>query len=98
MEALEGLSNGVYFGFAKLEGEAGMGHKMVLNVGNRPTFVDGDGVSGKHPRTSIPLINLMMIIEIGEQIVTYNVSPVLVRYPYAITVYGRLRESKRIRK
>lgn len=40
------MPNGVYFGWAKLQGEDAQAHKMVMNVGNRPTFVDGDGVSG----------------------------------------------------
>jgi len=42
---LVGMPNGVYFGWAKLQGEDAQAHKMVMNVGNRPTFVDGDGVS-----------------------------------------------------
>jgi FAD synthase len=46
-EQLEGLHKGVYFGWAKLQGEedAGPGHMMVMNVGDRPTFVDGAGLS-----------------------------------------------------
>ncbi|KAK3238847.1 hypothetical protein CYMTET_51176 [Cymbomonas tetramitiformis] len=42
---LEGLAKGVYFGWAQLEGDAGPAHKMVMNIGDRPTFVDGEGIS-----------------------------------------------------
>ena len=38
-----GLSRGVYYGWAALEGEAGPPHKAVLNIGARPTFADGAG-------------------------------------------------------
>ena len=47
-EKLEGLPNGVYFGWARLEAPAGWpeadgrAHKMVMNVGRRPT-VSGAG-------------------------------------------------------
>lgn len=39
---LSGLSRGVYFGWAALKGEPGV-HKMVMNIGKRPTFADGAG-------------------------------------------------------
>ena len=38
------LAKGVYFGYAQLEGEK-ESRQMVMNVGNRPTFADGDEVS-----------------------------------------------------
>eukprot|EP00959_Pyramimonas_sp_CCMP1952_P201946 4222902-Pyramimonas_sp.AAC.1 len=47
VEEIEGLPNGVYFGWAKLEGEDGSAHPMVMNLGNRPTFADGDGISAE---------------------------------------------------
>lgn len=34
------LESGVYFGYARLEGEE-CAHKMVMNIGRRPTFEDG---------------------------------------------------------
>lgn len=47
-EAASRLPRGVYFGWASLEGaqgEDGAVHKMVMNIGRRPTFVDGDGIT-----------------------------------------------------
>jgi len=47
-EAAGRLPRGVYFGWAVLEGaqrEDGAVHKMVMNIGRRPTFVDGDGIT-----------------------------------------------------
>ena len=41
---LSALPLGVYFGWAKREGESNW-HECVLNVGKRPTFVDGDGTT-----------------------------------------------------
>ena len=38
------LAKGVYFGYAQLEGEK-ESRVMVMNVGNRPTFADGDEVT-----------------------------------------------------
>jgi riboflavin kinase len=38
------LPLGVFFGWAKLAGESAW-HECVLNVGKRPTFVDGDGTT-----------------------------------------------------
>ena len=46
--ALAGRPHGVYFGFARVLGAAGADgdvHPMVLNLGQRPTFADGDGLS-----------------------------------------------------
>lgn len=45
MKELDGLMNGVYFGWARLvaEGKDDKVYKMVMNVGNRPTFADGAG-------------------------------------------------------
>ena len=46
--ALVGRPHGVYFGFARVlgaEGADGEVHPMVLNLGQRPTFADGDGIS-----------------------------------------------------
>jgi len=45
MEQIDGLPKGVYFGWAQLEGEGGPAHEMVMNIGQRPTFADGEGVS-----------------------------------------------------
>lgn len=44
-QELDGLMNGVYFGWARLvaAGKDDRVHKMVMNVGNRPTFADGAG-------------------------------------------------------
>lgn len=36
---------GVYYGWARLSSESGAAHPMVLNVGERPTFADGAGLS-----------------------------------------------------
>jgi riboflavin kinase len=46
-EALEGMRRGVYFGFARLpeDGKHGKWCKCVVNVGARPTFADGEGVT-----------------------------------------------------
>lgn len=41
---LSSLPLGVYFGWAKLATESSW-HECVLNVGKRPTFVDGDGAT-----------------------------------------------------
>lgn len=41
------LPKGVYFGWVQVRGEgldAGV-HKMVMNIGNRPTFADGDAIT-----------------------------------------------------
>ncbi|GAQ88417.1 riboflavin kinase [Klebsormidium nitens] len=45
VKELDGLMNGVYFGWARLvaEGKDDKVYKMVMNVGNRPTFADGAG-------------------------------------------------------
>ena len=43
-EFLSTLPLGVYFGWAKLQRESEW-HECVLNVGKRPTFVDGDGTT-----------------------------------------------------
>ena len=46
--ALAGRPHGVYFGFARVLGAPGADgevHPMVLNLGQRPTFADGDGLS-----------------------------------------------------
>ena len=40
-----GLARGVYYGWARLAGEAGPPRKAVLNIGRRPTFADGAGDS-----------------------------------------------------
>ena len=37
------LPRGVYYGWAALEGDAGVPRKAVLNIGQRPTFADGTG-------------------------------------------------------
>jgi FAD synthase len=44
-QELDGLMNGVYFGWARLvaAGKDDRVYKMVMNVGNRPTFADGAG-------------------------------------------------------
>uniref|UniRef100_A0A7S0RS44 riboflavin kinase n=1 Tax=Pyramimonas obovata TaxID=1411642 RepID=A0A7S0RS44_9CHLO len=47
MDGIEGLPKGVYFGWAKLEGESGSAHPMVMNLGERPTFADGDGITAE---------------------------------------------------
>eukprot|EP00793_Prasinoderma_coloniale_P005391 PRCOL_00004799-RA len=39
------LPKGVYYGWARLSSESGAAHPMVLNVGERPTFADGAGLS-----------------------------------------------------
>lgn len=47
-EAASRLPRGVYFGWAVLkgaQGDDGAVHKMVMNIGRRPTFVDGDGIT-----------------------------------------------------
>lgn len=46
-EALEGMRRGVYFGFARLPDDFKHGRwcKCVVNVGARPTFADGEGVT-----------------------------------------------------
>ena len=46
-KALEGCVRGVYFGFARLpeDGKHGKWCKCVVNVGARPTFADGEGVT-----------------------------------------------------
>ena len=46
-KALEGMRRGVYFGFARLpeDGKHGKWCKCVVNVGARPTFADGEGVT-----------------------------------------------------
>jgi len=47
-EAASKLPKGVYFGWAVLQDAQGQGgevHKMVMNIGKRPTFVDGDGIT-----------------------------------------------------
>lgn len=46
VDAIESLPNGVYFGWAQLVGGAGSDgdvHKMVMNIGQRPTCEDGGG-------------------------------------------------------
>ena len=45
---LSGMRRGVYFGFARLPDDTDDGsawEKCVINVGQRPTFADGDGVT-----------------------------------------------------
>eukprot|EP00271_Cylindrocystis_brebissonii_P006500 TRINITY_DN19276_c0_g1_i1.p1 TRINITY_DN19276_c0_g1~~TRINITY_DN19276_c0_g1_i1.p1 ORF type:complete len:586 (-),score=102.93 TRINITY_DN19276_c0_g1_i1:654-2411(-) len=42
---LEGLERGVYYGWAQVPSLDPGVHAMVMNVGKRPTFVDGDGLS-----------------------------------------------------
>lgn len=55
------LSKGVYFGWArqdsadKLDGGV---YKMVMNIGNRPTFADGEGVT-------VVCCNLSLLVEDG---------------------------------
>jgi riboflavin kinase len=46
-EALEKMRRGVYFGYARLPDDARHGRwcKCVVNVGQRPTFADGEGVT-----------------------------------------------------
>eukprot|EP00898_Chlorokybus_atmophyticus_P003218 jgi/Chlat1/3898/Chrsp26S08863 len=44
-EELEGIQLGVYFGWAALAEGNDQPHKMVMNVGKRPTFVDGEGIT-----------------------------------------------------
>jgi riboflavin kinase len=47
-EQLQGLCNGVYFGWAQLDAPAGWAaedsevHKMVMNIGKRPTVNTGE--------------------------------------------------------
>ena len=47
-DAIAGLPRGVYFGWAQRAGAAGEDgavHKMVMNVGERPSFADGEDLS-----------------------------------------------------
>ena len=46
-DELAGLRRGVYFGYARLPEDAKHGKwcKCVVNVGARPTFADGEGVT-----------------------------------------------------
>ena len=53
------LPKGVYFGWARQGGvdeRDGGVHKMVMNIGNRPTFADGEGVTVVCGILSLPLI------------------------------------------
>jgi len=47
VKEIRDLPKGVYFGWVQVRGEgldAGI-HKMVMNIGNRPTFADGDSIT-----------------------------------------------------